>query len=162
MPELAGYVAVNSLGPGPPARAIAIARELQRRHPDVYPFFLAGSPALDLAVSHGFDAMPLPPTPEWFHEDGRIHSMGRWYWEYAKYVRLATRFLRKEADWARFRFLISDGEMASVRLAVRRRVPAVVLVHSVGQDFGGGLAARGFEAYGRWWVGAPLPPQTLH
>src|SRR3972149_571159 len=123
MPELAGYVAVNSLGPGPPARAIAIARELQRRHPDVYPFFLAGSPALDLAVSHGFDAMPMPPTPEWFHEDGRIRSMWRWYWEYARYVRLATRFLGNEVDWYALHYLIMGGDMDSVRFAVRRRVP---------------------------------------
>ncbi|MEK6850928.1 MAG: glycosyltransferase [Candidatus Thermoplasmatota archaeon] len=161
MAELAGYVAVNSLGLGHASRAIAIARELQRRHPDVYLFFLAGSPALDLAVSHGFDAMPLPPTPEWFHEDGRIHSMWRWYWEYARYVRFATRFLRKEADWDRFRFLISDGEMASVRLAVKRRIPTVVLAHSVGQRFGGGLATRAFEATGRWWMRSLLAAKTV-
>ena len=162
MPQTAGYVAVNSLGLGHAARGIAIAREMQRRHPDVYLFFLAGSPALDLAVSHGFDTMPLPPTPEWFHEDGRIHSMRRWYWEYAKYVRLATRFLRREVDWGRFRFLISDGEMASVRLAVKRKVPVVVLAHSIGQRFGGGLATRALEAYGRWWMRSLLAAKTVH
>src|SRR5438309_1579914 len=57
-----GYVAVNSLGLGHAARAVAIAEELVRRHPDLYLFFLAGSPALDLAIASGFDAMPLPPT----------------------------------------------------------------------------------------------------
>src|SRR5436309_9287394 len=77
--EPSGYMSVNSLGLGHAARAIAIAREMQRRHPRLYLFFLAGAPALDLAVSHGFDAMPLPPTPEWFHEGGHIHSMSRWY-----------------------------------------------------------------------------------
>jgi len=154
-------MSVNSLGLGHAARAIAIAREMKRRHPDLYLFFLAGSPALDLAVSHGFDAMPMPPTPEWFHEDGRIRSMARWYWEYARYVRFATRFLRKEADWDRFRFLVSDGEMASVRLAVRRRVPTVVLVHSVGQRFGGDPATRAFEAYGRWWMRSLLAAKTV-
>ena len=148
----AGYVAVNSLGLGHSARAIAIAREIQRRHPDVYLFFLAGAPALDLAVSHGFDAMPLPPTPEWFHEGGRIHSMSRWYWEYARYVRIATKFLRGEADWDHFRFLISDGEMATVRLAVRRQIPTVVIAHSIGQDFGGSFLTRRIESFGRSWM----------
>jgi len=161
MAELAGYVAVNSLGLGHAARAIAIARELQRRHPDLYLFFLAGSPALDLAVAHGFDAMPLPPTPEWFHDGGRIHSMRRWYGEYAKYVRVASGFLRKEADWDRFRFLISDGEMASVRLAVKRGVPTVVLAHSVGQDFGGDVLTRAIEAYGRRWMRSLLTARTV-
>src|SRR5213593_2550520 len=125
--QVSGYMSVSSLGLGHAASAIAIARELQRRHPDLYLFFLAGAPALDLAVSHGFDAMPLPPTPEWFHENGRIHSMSRWYWEYARYLRIAAKFLRRETDWTRFRFLISDGEMASARLAVHRQIPTVVL-----------------------------------
>jgi len=159
--EVAGYVAVNSLGLGHAARAIAVARELQRRHPDLYLFFLAGAPALDLAVSHGFDAMPLPPTPEWFHTDGRIHSMSRWYWEYAKYLRYATRFLRKEVDWDRFRFLISDGEMASVRLAVRRQFPTVALVHSIGQEFGGSFLARRIESFGRWWMRSLLTAKCV-
>ena len=149
---VAGYVAVNSLGLGHAARSIAIARELQRRHPNLYLFFLAGSPALDLAVASGFDAMPLPPTPEWFHEAGRIHSMWRWYLQYARYVRIASKFLRGEVEWDRFRFLISDGEMASVRLAVKQKVPTIVLAHSIGQDFGGGLLAKALEGYGRWWM----------
>ncbi|HEV8595420.1 MAG TPA: glycosyltransferase [Thermoplasmata archaeon] len=161
MAGVAGYVAVNSLGLGHAARAIAIAREMQRRHPGLELFFLAGSPALDLAVSHGFDAMPLPPTPEWFHENGRIHSMGRWYREYVKYLRYATRFLRKEADWDRFRFLISDGEMASVRLAVRRHIPTVAIVHSIGQDFGGSFLARRIESFGRWWMRSLLTAKTV-
>ena len=143
---------MNSLGLGHAARGLAIARELQRRHPDLYLFFLAGAPALDLAVAHGFDAMPLPPTPMWFHDKGQLHSMFRWYREYAKCVRIASRFLRKEADWEQFRFLISDGEMASVRLAVRRKVPTVVLAHSIGQSFGGGVATRLVESYGRRWM----------
>ncbi len=161
MADLAGYVAVNSLGLGHAARAIAIARELVRRHPGLYLFFLAGSPALDLAVSHGFDAMPLPPTPEWFHEDGRIHSMGRWYRDYARYLRYATNFLRKEADWRRFRFLISDGEMASVRLAVRHAIPTVAIVHSIGQDFGGSFLARRMESFGTRWMRSLLTAKTV-
>ncbi len=152
MADLAGYVAVSSLGLGHAARAVAIAKELVRRHPGLYLFFLAGSPALDLAVASGFDAMPLPPTPDWFHERGQIHSMGRWYREYARYVRVATRFLRKEADWGRFRFLISDSELASVRVAARRRVPTVAIVHTVGQSFGGGPAVRLVERLGRRWA----------
>ena len=135
MAGLSGYVAVNSLGLGHAARAVAIARELVRRHPDLYLFFLAGSPALDLAVASGFDAMPLPPTPEWFHDRGQIVQMSRWYREYARYLRFAGRFLRREADWDRFRFLISDGELASVREANRHGIPTAVFIHSIGQAF---------------------------
>src|SRR3972149_2503930 len=154
--QLSGYMSVSSLGLGHAARAIAIARELQRRHPDLYLFFLAGTPALDLAIAHGFDAMPLPPTPMWFHDRGRLPAMLRWHRQYARYVRVASRFLRKEADWGRFRFLISDGEMASVRLAVKRKIPTVAIVHSIGQAFGGGLATRLVGSYGRWWMRALL------
>ncbi len=152
MAELSGYVAVSSLGLGHAARAIAVARELLRRHPDLYLFFLAGSPALDLAVANGFDAMPLPPMPDWFHDGGELRSMARWYWEYARCVRLGTRFLRKEAGWDRFRFLISDSDMASVRAAARRRIPTVALVHSVGQSFAQGILDRALEGYGRCWM----------
>ena len=151
-----GYVAVNSLGLGHAARAVAIAKELVRRHPDLYLFFLAGSPALDLAVASGFDAMPLPPTPEWFHERGEIVSMGRWYREYARYLRFAGRFLRKEADWERFRFLISDGEMASVREATRHGIPTVAIVHSIGQAFARDPFTHAVEGLGRRWMGALL------
>src|SRR5713226_5801076 len=94
-----GYVAASSLGLGHAARAVAIAKELVRRRPDAELFFLAGSPALDLAVANGFDAMPLPPTPPWRHRDGEIVDMGRWYLDYLRYVRVARRFLRQEADW---------------------------------------------------------------
>ncbi len=152
MSELAGYVAVNSLGLGHAARAIAVAKELVRRHPDLYLFFLAGSPALDLAIANGFDAMPLPPTPEWFHDRGEIRSMGRWYQEYIRYLRFARRFLRREADWERFRFLISEGEMAAIREAVRHRIPTVALVQAIGESFGGDLFARAAEAVGARWM----------
>ena len=152
MTEVAGYVAANSLGLGHAARAVAVAKELTRRHPDLYLFFLAGSPALDLAVANGFDAMPLPPTPEWFHERGQIHSMGRWYREYARYLRFAGRFLRRETDWGHYRFLVSDGEMASVREANRHEIPTVAFVHSIGQSFAQNLSTRLIERFGTWWM----------
>jgi len=154
--ELRGYVAVNSLGLGHAARSVAVAKELVSRHPDLYLFFLAGSPALDLAVASGFDAMPLPPTPEWFHERGEIRSMGRWYREYAKYLRIAGRFLRQEADWDRFRFLISDGEIASVRESSRHGIPTIAFVHSVGQAFAQDPATHLLEGFGRRWMGSVL------
>ncbi len=156
MPAPSGYVAVNSLGLGHAARAVAVAKELTRRHPDLYLFFLAGSPALDLAIASGFDAMPLPPTPEWFHERGEIRHMARWYREYAKYLRITGRFLRKEADWERFRFLISDGEMASVREASRHGIPTVAFVHSIGQSFAQDPVTRLVEGFGRRWMGSLL------
>ena len=161
MAGLSGYVAVNSLGLGHAARAVAVAKELTRRHPDLYLFFLAGSPALDLAVASGFDAMPLPPTPEWFHERGQIRSMGRWYWEYVKYLRFARRFLREEAEWDRYRFLISDGEMASVREANRHGIPTVVFVHSIGQSFAQDLSTRLIERVGTWWMRSILSRRNV-
>jgi len=154
--QASGYVAVNSLGLGHAARAVAIAKELVRRYPDLYLFFLAGSPALDLAVASGFDAMPLPPTPEWFHDRGQIQSMGRWYREYARYLRIASRFLRREVDWDRFRFLISDGEMASVRVANDRRIPTIAFVHSIGQSFAAEPTTRLIERFGLGWMRSVL------
>src|SRR5436309_3002539 len=159
--QASGYVAVNSLGLGHAARAVAIAKELVRRYPDLYLFFLAGSPALDLAVASGFDAMPLPPTPEWFHDRGQIQSMGRWYREYARYLRIASRFLRREVDWDRFRFLISDGEMASVRVANDRRIPTIAFVHSIGQSFAAEPATRLIERFGRGWMRSVLSRPTV-
>jgi glycosyltransferase involved in cell wall biosynthesis len=82
--------------------------------------------------------------------------MSRWYRQYAKSLRVATKFLRQEADWSDFRFLVSDGEMASVNLAGERGVPTAVLVHSVGQSFGGGPIIRLLEAGGRSWMRALL------
>src|SRR3989442_3461452 len=108
MAGLSGDLAVNSLGLGHAARAVAISKELVRRHPDLYLFFLAGSPALDLAVASGFDTMPLPPTPEWFHERGEIVSMRRWYPEDAQYIPIAGRIPRTGTDLERLHLLISD------------------------------------------------------
>jgi len=146
-----GYVAASSLGLGHAARAVAIAQEVARRRPDAYLFFLAGSPALDLAVSSGFDAMPLPPTPPWRHRSGEIVDMAGWYRDYGRYLRVARRFLRKEADWDTFRFLISDGELATVAEALGHGVPTVLLVPSIGQRFARDPLARGIEAIGNRW-----------
>src|SRR6267378_3371032 len=66
------------------------------------------------------------------------------------------RFLRKEADWERFRFLISDGEMASVREATRHGIPTVAIVHSIGQAFARDLFTGAVEGLGRRWMGALL------
>ena len=82
--------------------------------------------------------------------------MGRWYLEYMRYLRFARRFLRREADWDRFRFLISDGELASVREAVRHRVPTVALVHSVGQAFARDPLSGLLERVGTRWMRSVL------
>ncbi len=146
-----GYVAASSLGLGHAARAVAIARELVRRRPDAELFFLAGSPALDLAVANGFDAMPLPPTPPWRHRDGEIVDMARWYLDYLRYLRIARRFLRQEADWDTFRFLISDSELATAAEALRHGVPTVLIVSSIGQRFARDPFARAIESLGNRW-----------
>lgn len=149
--SLRGYVAANSLGLGHAARTVAIARELTRRHPEASLLFLAGSPALDLAVANGFDAMPLPPTPPWRHRDGAIVDMPRWYRDYARYLRVARRFLRKEADWDTFRFLISDSELATASEAIRNGIPTALVVPSIGQRFARDLVGRAVEAIGNRW-----------
>src|SRR3989475_757872 len=51
MEELRGYFAVHSQGLGHATRAVALARGLMERRPDLYLLFLAGSPALD-PLSH--------------------------------------------------------------------------------------------------------------
>src|SRR2546427_796983 len=63
MEELRGYFAVHSQGLGHATRAVALARGLMERREDLYLLFLAGSPALDLVVANGFDALTMPPAP---------------------------------------------------------------------------------------------------
>jgi len=65
MEELRGYFAAHSQGLGHATRAVALARGLLERRSDVYLLFLAGSPALDLLVASGFDALTMPPAPDW-------------------------------------------------------------------------------------------------
>lgn len=149
--ELNGYFAVHSQGLGHAARAAALARGLQRRRPGVEFLFLVGVPALDLIVSSGFDALTFPPVPDWPSEDGAIGPAWRWYVAYARYLRIARRFLRKEADWGYYRFLLSDGEVASVRDAIRHRVPTAMVLHGLRHDFARDFPSRLLEGYGNFW-----------
>jgi hypothetical protein len=130
---------------------VALARGLQDRRGDLYFLFLAGVPALDLLVTSGFDALTMPPAPDWPAKDGVLGPVWRWYLDYAKYLRVARRFLRKESDWRTYRFLISDGEVASVREALRRNVPTAMIVHSLRQEFARDWASRLVEGYGNFW-----------
>src|SRR6266536_29541 len=91
MGELRGYVAVHSQGLGHATRAVALARGLLERRPDVDLLFLAGSPALDLVVANGFDALTMPPAPDWRAADGVLGPAWRWYLDYARYLRIARR-----------------------------------------------------------------------
>lgn len=147
MGELQGYFAVHSQGLGHATRAVALARGLQERRPDVSFLFLAGVPALDLIAAHGFDVLTGPPAPDWPAADGVIQPVWRWYADYAKYLRVARRFLRTEGDWTSYRFLLSDGEVASVRAAIRRRVPTAMIVHSVRHDYARDRLSRIAEGY---------------
>ncbi len=151
MDELRGYFAVHSQGLGHATRAVALARGLLERRPDVYPLFLAGSPALDLLVSSGFDALTMPPAPDWRAADGVLGPAWRWYVDYARYLRIARRFLRKEADWGYYRFLISDSELASVREAIRHRIPAVLILDATRHEFAGDFPSRLVEGLGNFW-----------
>jgi len=152
MDELRGYFAAHSQGLGHASRAIALARGLVERRPDLYFLFLAGSPALDLVVASGFDALTMPPAPDWPSKDGVIGPAWRWYAEYSKYLRVTRRFLRHDADWDYYSFLISDGEVASVREAVRQKIPTAMILHRTRQDFARDLLSRAIESYGNFWL----------
>ncbi len=151
MEERNGYFAVHSQGLGHATRSVALARGLLERDPRLYFLFLAGSPALDLVVSNGFDALTMPPAPDFPTRDGVVQPMWRWYRDYARYLRTAGRFMRKEGDWAYYRYLISDSELASVRAALRHRVPTALLLNQTAHDFAVGPGSRVVEALGNRW-----------
>lgn len=151
MNELPGYFAVHSQGLGHATRAVALARGLQIERPELYFLFLAGVPALDLVVASGFDALTAPPSPDWPARDGVLGPIWKWYVDYARYLRVARRFLREEGDWDYYRFLLSDGELASVREAVRHRVPTALIVDGIRHDFARDIRSRAIEGYGNFW-----------
>ncbi len=151
MEERNGYFAVHSQGLGHATRAVALARGLQARREDIEFLFLAGSPALDLVVANGYDALTMPPAPDWPAHDGALQPLWRWYRDYVRYYRIARRFVRREGDWEYYRFLISDSELASVREAVRRRVPTALILNSARHDFARDLPSRLAESLGNFW-----------
>ena len=151
MVERNGYFAVHSQGLGHAARSVAVARGLLERDPDLYFLFLAGSPALDLVVSNGFDALTMPPAPDFPAKDGVLGPVWRWYRDYARYLRTAGRFMRKEGDWEYYRFLISDSELASVREAVRHRVPTALVLNDFARDFARDGLSKVVEGAGNFW-----------
>ncbi|HKW43018.1 MAG TPA: glycosyltransferase [Thermoplasmata archaeon] len=151
MGELRGYFAVHSQGLGHATESVALARELQEARPDLYFLFLAGVPALDLVVASGFDALTAPPAPDWPSQDGVLQPAWKWYLDYARYLRVARRFLREEGDWDYYRFLFSDGEIASVRDAVHHRVPTVLILEGIQQAFARDVPSQVIEGYGNFW-----------
>ena len=151
MGELQGYFAVHSQGLGHATQAVALARGLRERREDLYFLFLAGVPALDLVVASGFDALTAPPAPDWPAIGGELQPVWRWYIDYARYLRVARKYLRTEGDWESNRFLLSAGEIASVREAVRRRVPTAIILNGLRQEFAKDPTSRLFERYGNFW-----------
>ena len=151
MEERNGYFAVHSQGLGHATRSVALARGLLERDPRFYFLFLAGSPALDLVVSSGFDALTMPPAPDFPARDGVLGPAWRWYRDYARYLRTAHRFMRKEGDWEYYRFLISDSELASVREAVRHGVPTALVVNEFSRDFARDPLSGAMEGVGNFW-----------
>lgn len=149
--ELSGYFAVHSQGLGHATRAVALARGLLERRRDLYFLFLAGSPALDLVVASGFDALTMPPAPDWPANDGVLGPAWRWYRDYARYLRIGRRFLRREGDWVYYRFLISDSELVSVREGLRHRIPTVMILDATRHDFARDLPSRLVEGAGNVW-----------
>jgi len=151
MPELNGYFAVHSQGLGHATRAVALARGLRQQRPDLYFLFVAGVPAIDLIIASGFDAMPLPPVPDWPARDGAFGPIWRWYVDYGRYLRVARRFLGAEVDWARTRFLLSDGEAASIGTAIRHGTPTAAIVHGLRRDFARDVPSRLAEGCYNFW-----------
>ncbi len=151
MEETRGYFAVHSQGLGHATRAVALARGLLERDPDLYFLFLAGVPALDLVVSSGFDALTGPPAPDWPVEEGVLKPVWGWYVDYARYLRVARRFLRQEADWDYYRFLFSDDEVASVRDAVVHHVPTAMILDTVRHEFARDSLSRLLEGSANAW-----------
>lgn len=151
MEDRNGYFAVHSQGLGHAARSVALARGLLERDPRLYFLFLAGSPALDLVVSNGFDALTMPPAPEFPTRDGVLQPVWRWYRDYLRYLRTADRFMRKEGDWEYYRFLISESELASVREALRHRVPTALIVNEFRRDFARDPMSHAAEGVGNFW-----------
>ncbi len=149
--ERNGYFAVHSQGLGHATRSVALARGLLERDPRLYFLFLAGSPALDLVVSSGFDALTMPPAPDFAADEGTLRPVWRWYRDYGRYLRAATRFMRKESDWAYYRFLISDSELASVREAVRHHVPTALVLNEFSRDFARDPLSWATEGLGNFW-----------
>src|SRR5437879_12846062 len=97
MEEFRGYFSVHSQGLGHATRAVALARGLIDRRRDLYLLFLAGSPALDLVVANGFDALTMPPAPDWRSTDGVLGPACRWDRAYARYLRAAPRCCERGA-----------------------------------------------------------------
>lgn len=151
MEDVTGYFAVHSQGLGHATRAVALARGLHARRPDIALLFIAGVPAIDLVIASGFDAMPLPPVPDWPSEDGVLSPVWRWYVDYARYLRVARRFLDEEADWGHSPFLLSDGEVASLSGAVRRGVPTAAVIEAFPSDFARDLPSRVAEGSYNFW-----------
>lgn len=151
MDERNGYFAVHSQGLGHATRSVALARGLIERDPSLSFLFLAGSPALDLVVSNGFDALTMPPAPDFPARDGVLQPVWRWYRDYARYLRTAGRFMRNEGDWDYYQFLISDSELASVREAVRHHVPTALVLNEFARDFARDGLSKVVEGFGNFW-----------
>jgi len=151
MEELNGYFAVHSQGLGHATRSVALARGLLERREDLYFLFLAGSPALDLVVASGFDALTMPPAPDFPAQEGALRPVWHWYREYARYLRVAGRFMRKEGDWDYYRFLVSDSELSSVREAVRQHVPTALIVNEFTREFARDALSKAVEGFGNFW-----------
>src|SRR5256712_1790374 len=152
MEELRGYFAVHSQGLGHATRAVALARGLMERRQDLYLLFLAGSPALDLVVANGLDALTMPPAPDWRTTDGVLGPVWRWYRDYGRYLRIARRFLKGEADWDYYRFLLSDSELASAREAIRHRIPTALILDATRHEFARDPLSHLVEGPANFWA----------
>ena len=152
MEEFRGYFSVHWQGLGHATRGVALARGLIDRRRDLYLLFLAGSPALDLVVANGFDALTMPPAPDWRSTDGVLGPVWRWYRDYGRYLRVARRFLEREADWDYYRFLLSDSELASAREAINHRVPTALILDAPRHDFARDPLSSLIEGPANFWA----------
>jgi UDP-N-acetylglucosamine--N-acetylmuramyl-(pentapeptide) pyrophosphoryl-undecaprenol N-acetylglucosamine transferase len=76
----------------------------------------------------------------------------RWYAAYARNLRVARRFLRREADWSAYDFLISDGELASVLEASHRGRSVALILDTVRYAFARDGLSRIVERVANAWA----------
>src|SRR5439155_1732258 len=94
----------------------------------------------------------MPPAPDWQTTDGVLAPVWRWYRDYGRYLRIARRFLGREADWGYYCFLLSDSELASAGEAVRHRIPTALILDATRHDFARDPLSRFVEGPANFWA----------
>jgi UDP-N-acetylglucosamine--N-acetylmuramyl-(pentapeptide) pyrophosphoryl-undecaprenol N-acetylglucosamine transferase len=144
---LRALFAANAIGLGHAARAVALAKDLEREL-GVEPFFLGAGPVVDFVAANGYDVQVMEPPPPFEARDGVLVNAGSWYRRYFAHYRRMRRWLRDEVAWAEFRFALADGDVPVAAAAKDAGLPVVLVAHRLRQDFARSAGARLLE-----WIG---------